>query len=222
MTKAILQIIEAEYSYSEATIDSLCDKYGCTTKELKGYTTWRKNYLEPTKTKNKKQTDGYVKLVYETLYSPDITHEEDQLQTSIGLEANIGPLEVEAELVDDSLLTDDRFDRDIIHQTADRILHRQPVTKLELPQKLQDGFEGLRKLDSRLQEQSLRFLDAIELMLVEIETPKDLRDLAAVHTSIRDVYFNTKSPMINILNGDVNYGAKSELATLLEGAADDC
>ena len=78
MTKALLRTIQAEYEHTDATIDSLCAKYNCTTKDLRGYTTWNKNIVA--------ELDTSIKLVYETVYAPqhdiglDIEDEEDVLE----------------------------------------------------------------------------------------------------------------------------------------------
>lgn len=224
MTKALLNIIKAEYEHTSQNIEQLCDKYNCTTKDLKGYTTWNKNILQPTKSK---ETETYVKLVYETLYSPTLEDIEFETESNIVSENNVASedesnIVSEDEELDIEVVEDEEVAKDIIHKTAEQILNKQPVSKNDIPKPLQDSFEGLRKLDIKLQNQSIRILDKLDVMLLDAETPKDLRDLAAVHTSIRDVYFNTKSPMINILNGDVNMSQQSELATLLEGTSDDC
>ena len=55
-----------------------------------------------------------------------------------------------------------------------------------------------------------------------IETVKDVRDLVAAHSQIRDSYFNTQAPMINIINGNVDNSNKNELAVLLENTEEDC
>jgi len=187
MTKALLKNIQIEYEHTNTSIEELCEQYGCTTKDLKGYTKWEKNPQD--------SIDSSIKLVYETLYSPNI---EDYL------EQNIETIEAE-----------------IVH-TADDIKHSKPVTKESLPQQARDGFEGLRLLDTKLQTQALTLLQAIDTELHNVESAKDVRDLVAAHTSIRDSYFNTKAPMVNILNGDVQVGSGNGLAILLEGTPDDC
>lgn len=187
MTKALLNNIKIEYEQTEATIEDLTHKYSCTTKDLKGYTTWVKHPED--------SLESSIKLVYETLYTPDI---EDYLEKD--------PEVIEAEIM----------------STANEIKSSNPVQIEALPKQARDGFEGLRLLDTKLQSQALTLLTTIDMMVHNVETAKDVRDLVASHTAIRDSYFNTKAPMINILNGDVTTGNQSGLADLLEGVPDDC
>lgn len=197
MTKALLRTIQAEYEHTDATIDSLCAKYNCTTKDLRGYTTWNKNIVA--------ELDTSIKLVYETVYAP---------QHDIGLE-------IEDEEDDTPPPSKEVIEAEIIH-TAKEIRHNTPPKISELPKVARDGFEGLRLLDTQLQTQALRLLSKIDEMLDSCETTRDVKDLVTSHTAIRDSYFNTKAPMINILNGDVVQGDKNELATFLNGVDDDC
>ena len=196
MTKALLRTIQAEYEHTEATIDSLCAKYNCTTKDLRGYTTWNKNIVS--------ELDTSIKLVYETIYAPqhEILDTEDEDDNE-----PIPPIEV--------------IEAEIVH-TAEEIRNNKPVDAASLPKAARDGFEGLRLLDTQLQSQAIRLLGKLDEMLDYCETPRDVKDLVTSHTAIRDSYFNTKAPMINILNGDVVQGDKNELATLLNGVDDDC
>ena len=196
MTKALLRTIQAEYEHTEATIDSLCAKYNCTTKDLKGYTTWNKNIVS--------KLDTSIKLVYETIYAPqhEILDTEDEDDNE-----PIPPIEV--------------IEAEIVH-TAEEIRNNKPVDATSLPKAARDGFEGLRLLDTQLQSQAIRLLGKLDEMLDYCETPRDVKDLVTSHTAIRDSYFNTKAPMINILNGDVVQGDKNELATFLNGVDDDC
>ena len=184
MTKKLLATIKAEFEYTDATIDDLTLKYSCNTKELKGYTKWKKN-----------PECNNIRLIYETIYTPKI---EEHLELTVE--------EIETEII----------------ATANDIKQHKPVTIDSVPKQARDGFEGLRLLDTKLQAQALTLLTTIDAQLHNIETAKDVRDLVASHTAIRDSYFNTKAPMVNILNGDVINGNKNELAELLDGTADDC
>jgi hypothetical protein len=110
-----------------------------------------------------------------------------------------------------------------IHETADKIVKGEIVSNP--PQKLKqlaDGFEGLRLLDTQLQAQALSLLGSIDNQMQYIESAKDVRDLVAAHTQLRDSYFNTQAPMINIINGNVDNSNKNELAVLLENTEEDC
>lgn len=196
MTKALLQTIKAEYEFTDLSLQQLCTKYKCELKDLKGYTGWRKN--------QEKSLDSSIKLVYETIFKPELTDyaisDEDEIVTE-----DIKH-EVEAEIV----------------HTAELIKDNKPVDIKDIPKQMRDGFEGLRLLDAKLQTQALGLLGKLDAMIDYVETARDIKDLVQAHTAIRDSYFNTKAPMINILNGDVVQGDKNELATLLNGVADDC
>lgn len=196
MTKALLRTIQAEYEHTSIDIQTICEKYSCTPKELKGYTTWTKN---PQNT-----VEASVKFIYETIYNPEHTLEE------------IGDEEM-----DEPLPPKEVIEAEIIH-TAKEIQNNKPVDVGSLPKAARDGFEGLRLLDTKLQTQALHLLSKIDDMLDQCETTRDVKDLVTSHTAIRDSYFNTKAPMINILNGDVIQGDKNELATFLNGVDDDC
>ena len=196
MTKALLRTIQAEYEHTDANIDSLCTKYSCTVKDLKGYTGWKKNPQNTIETA--------VKFVYDTIYSPQHDLDEETIDTD-----------------EEPLPTKEVIEAEIIH-TAEEIQHNKPVDIGSLPKVARDGFEGLRLLDTKLQTQALHLLSKIDAMLDYCETAKDVKDLVTSHTAIRDSYFNTKAPMINILNGDVVQGDKNELATFLNGVDDDC
>jgi len=187
MTKALLNNIKIEFEQTELSIEDILQKYSCTTKDLKGYTTWTKH--------PENSIESNIKLVYETLYSPNI---EDYLEQDIET--------IEADIV----------------SVANDIKTSKQVDINTLPKQARDGFEGLRLLDTKMQTQALTLLTTIDQMINNVETAKDVRDLVASHTAIRDSYFNTKAPMVNIMNGDVVQGNKNELATLLEGTPDDC
>lgn len=201
MTKVLLQSIQVEYEQTSITIEEIKRKYSCTTKDLKGYTKWEKLPQD--------SLDSSIKLIYNSLYTPQSSNEwvvtplyspdpEDYLEESTET--------IEAELVD----------------TANEIKQQKPVSKDSLPAQVVDGFEGLRRLDTKLQTQALTLLTTIDQQLHNIESAKDVRDLVASHTAIRDSYFNTKAPMINIMNGDVTNNNSTGLAELLDGTNDDC
>jgi hypothetical protein len=196
MTKALLQTIKAEYEFTDITLTQICAKYSCTTKDLKGYSSWIKH--------PEKSVSSAIKLVYETVYSPTMEVEE-----------------IDTKQDDTQILTVEEVEAEIVH-TAELIKESKPIDIGSLPKQARDGFEGLRMLDTKLQAQALTLLQKLDEMTHYIETAKDLKDLVTSHTAIRDSYFNTKAPMINILNGDVVQGDKNELATLLNGVGDDC
>ena len=187
MTKILLQQIQVEYEQTNSTIEELCSKYSCSTKDLKGYTRWEK--------KPQDSVDSSIKLIYETVFKPQI---EDYIE--------MDPEEIEAEIL----------------STAEDIKNHKPVTKDDLPLRVRDGFEGLRLLDAKLQTQAMTLLGEIDSQVHNCESAKDIRDLVAAHTAIRDSYFNTKAPMINILNGDVNNNTTNQIVQLLDEVHDDC
>ncbi len=187
MTKAMLQTIKAEFEHTPITMNELCEKYSCAPKDLIGRTTWRKN------PQNNPSTA--VKLIYETIFSPNPEHYLEQTAE-----------EQQQELI----------------VTAEKIQAGQIIEKKDFAPNIRDGFEGLRMLDAALQSQALSLITSIGEMMREAETPQDIKHLVTSHTAIRDSYFNTKAPMVNIMNGDVVSGDKNELATLLEGVQDDC
>lgn len=197
MTKALLQTIKAEYEFTDISLTQICAKYSCTTKDLKGYSGWQKN--------KQNSLSSSIKLVYETVFKPEIGDyaiDDDDEEIVSEEEKQI----VEAEIV----------------HTADLIKDNKLVDIKDIPKQMRDGFEGLRLLDAKLQTQALSLLGKLDDMIHYVETARDVKDLVQAHTAIRDSYFNTKAPMINILNGDVVQGDKNELATLLNGVTDDC
>lgn len=195
MTKALLRTIQAEYEHTQTDIESLCLKYRCDKKELRGYTTWRRN--------PQNNIDTAIKFVYEEVYSPQHTLDEEDEE-------------------DDEYIPDKEvIEAEIVH-TAEEIQKNRPVEIGSLPKVARDGFEGLRLLDTKLQSQAMSLLSKIDELLDSCETTRDVKDLVTSHTAIRDSYFNTKAPMINILNGDVVHGDKNELATFLNEVDDDC
>jgi hypothetical protein len=190
MTKALLATIKAEYQHTEPTLSRkehiklLCEKYNCDTKDLKGYTTWEKGL----------NLESKIKLVYETIFVPQIELEPDN---------------------EDKALE--------ISETADKIIKGEIVSNPTQTKATKDGFEGLRLLDTKLQKQALELLQAIDECISIIESAKDIKDLVSAHTSIRDSYFNTQAPMINIINGNVdNSSTQNELTVLLDNTEDDC
>ena len=173
MTKILLQQIQIEYEQTDQTIEDLCSKYSCSKKDLKGYTKWEKT--------PQNSASSCIKLIYDALYTPKSDAEwivEPVNKPDVTKYLEMEPEEIEAEIV----------------TTAEELKNKKPVTKDSLPIQARDGFEGLRLLDTKMQTQALSLLNAIDDMLHNIETAKDVRDLVASQTAIRDSYFNTKAP----------------------------
>lgn len=211
MNKVILDKLKVEYETSDLSLDEIATKYNVDIKDLKGSAKWKKNLLEPkTKTEKKVHLPSHIDIVVQA----DIVTNDKLLEISDPDPDSHMDAKVVRELTDD-LATD------LIYKASKDIIEGKVP---QLPTELKDGFEGLRKLDTSLQDQAQLLVDTIgtHLQAIEVGDTKALRDLAAVHTALRDSYFNSKNTMISVINGDVVQGDKNELATLLNGIVDDC
>lgn len=211
MNKVILDKLKVEFETSDLSLDEIATKYNVDIKDLKGSAKWKKNLLEPkTKTEKKVHLPSHIDIVVQA----DIVTNDKLLEISDQDPDSHMDAKVVRELTDD-LATD------LIYKASKDIIEGKVP---QLPTELKDGFEGLRKLDTSLQEQAQTLVNTIgtHLQAIEVGDTKALRDLAAVHTALRDSYFNSKNTMISVINGDVVQGDKNELATLLNGIVDDC
>lgn len=211
MNKVILDKLKVEYETSDLSLDEIATKYNVDIKDLKGSAKWKKNLLEPkTKTEKKVHLPSHIDIVVQA----DIVTNDKLLEMSDPDPDSHMDAKVVRELTDD-LATD------LIYKASKDIIEGKVP---QLPTELKDGFEGLRKLDTSLQEQAQTLVNTIgtHLAAIDVGDTKALRDLAAVHTALRDSYFNSKNTMISVINGDVVQGDKNELATLLNGIVDDC
>lgn len=211
MNKVILDKLKVEFETSDLSLDEIATKYNVDIKDLKGSAKWKKNLLEPkTKTEKKVHLPSHIDIVVQA----DIVTNDKLLEISDPDPDSHMEAKVVRELTDD-LATD------LIYKASKDIIEGKVP---QLPTELKDGFEGLRKLDTSLQEQAQLLVNTIgtHLQAIEVGDTKALRDLAAVHTALRDSYFNSKNTMISVINGDVVQGDKNELATLLNGIVDDC
>lgn len=211
MNKVILDKLKVEFETSDLSLDEIATKYNVDVKDLKGSAKWKKNLLEPkTKTEKKVHLPSHIDIVVQA----DIVMNDKLLEISDPDPDSHMDAKVVRELTDD-LATD------LIYKASKDIIEGKVP---QLPTELKDGFEGLRKLDTSLQEQAQTLVNTIgvHLQAIEVGDTKALRDLAAVHTALRDSYFNSKNTMISVINGDVVQGDKNELATLLNGIVDDC
>lgn len=211
MNKVILDKLKVEFETSDLSLDEIATKYNVEVKDLKGSAKWKKNLLDPkTKTEKKVHLPSHIDIVMQA----DIVTNDKLLEISDPDPDSHMDAKVVRELTDD-LATD------LIYKASKDIIEGKVP---QLPTELKDGFDGLRKLDTSLQEQAQLLVNTIgtHLQAIEVGDTKALRDLAAVHTALRDSYFNSKNTMISVINGDVVQGDKNELATLLNGIVDDC
>ena len=211
MNKVILDKLKVEFETSDISLDEIVTKYNVDVKDLKGSAKWKKNLLEPkTKTEKKVHLPSHIDIVVQA----DIVMNDKLLEMSDPDPDSHMDAKVVRELTDD-LATD------LIYKASKDIIEGKVP---QLPTELKDGFDGLRKLDTSLQEQAQLLVNTIgtHLQAIDVGDTKALRDLAAVHTALRDSYFNSKNTMISVINGDVVQGDKNELATLLNGIVDDC
>ena len=221
MTRSLLRTIQAEYEHTNANIGMLCEKYDCTTKDLKGYTTWKKTVLSEDDTVLKQVYNKYAEQV-PAIEEQDVIGDTNDDFSDIELPSTEGKEEQEEDVGDTVVIemTPEEIKSEVVSIAAD--ISAGKVIDVSQPSQLQQSLEGMRKLDVKMQAQALRLLGKIDTMVEECETARDIKDLIQAHTSIRDSYFNTKAPMINILNGDVVQGDKSELATFISSVDDDC
>ena len=233
MTKALLKTLKLEYEFTNITKSQLCARHNCELKDLKGHTMWRKSQLD--------SADAMVKSLYTNFLEQSLDYElesigadELEVEEIVELEPEvIEPEEAKIAMPQvTSMIDEDDLDgivlptRDELHlevaTIAQDIREHKPVDLLKASDELQTSLAGLKKLDTKLQSQADRLLAKLDDLIDDVDTAKDLKDLVSAHTAIRDSYFNTKAPMVNILNGDMVHGDKNELATFLSSVSDDC
>ena len=233
MTKALLKTLKLEYEFTNVTKSQLCARHNCELKDLKGHTMWRKNQLD--------SADAMVKSLYTNFLEQSLDYElesigADELEVEEIVEIEPEVIEPEVDKIAmpqvTSMIDEDDLDgivlptRDELHlevaTIAQDIREHKPVDLLKASDELQTSLAGLKKLDTKLQSQADRLLTKLDELIDYVDTAKDLKDLVSAHAAIRDSYFNTKAPMVNILNGDMVHGDKNELATFLSSVSDDC
>lgn len=228
MTKALLKTLKLEYEFTNVTKSQLCARHNCELKDLKGHTMWRKNQLD--------STDAMVKSLYTNFLEQSLDYElecigadELEVEEIVVIEPEVDKIampQVTSMIDEDDLEGIVLPTRDELHlevaTIAQDIREHKPVDLLKASDELQTSLAGLKKLDTKLQSQADRLLAKLDDLIDYVDTAKDLKDLVSAHTAIRDSYFNTKAPMVNILNGDMVHGDKNELATFLSSVSDDC
>ena len=233
MTKALLKTLKLEYEFTNITKSQLCARHNCELKDLKGHTMWRKSQLD--------SADAMVKSLYTNFLEQSLDYElecigADELEVEEIVEIEPEVIEPEGDKIAmpqvTSMIDEDDLDgivlptRDELHlevaTIAQDIREHKPVDLLKASDDLQTSLAGLKKLDTKLQSQADRLLAKLDDLIDYVDTAKELKDLVSAHTAIRDSYFNTKAPMVNILNGDMVHGDKNELATFLSSVSDDC
>ena len=216
MNKMILDKLKLEYETTDITIDALATKYNVLVKDMKGCNRWQKNLLDP-------KTPVEVRA---------------HIGTHLEIVAEIDPEEI---IVDDKLLIapnpdpNSSMDSFIVKELTEE-LSMELITQASrdiqqgklpvLPTELKDSFKKLKKLDKLLQKQAINLVAQIDahMQAIDIGDTKALRDLAAVHTGLRDSYFNSKNTMISVINGDVtqNNNTMNNLAGYLAEVQSDC
>lgn len=213
MNKIILDKLKAEYETTALSLDEIATKYNVDVKDMKGSNKWKKNLLEPkTKSEKKAHLPTHIDIVSQV----EVVENNNLL-----LKSNPDP---ESNMEDKVAveLTDTLATELIVKAGVDTLAGKVP----ELPKELKDGFDGLRKLDIALQRQAQTLISTIDshLSAIEVGDTRALRDLAVIHTSIRDSYFNSKNTMVSIINGDVtqNNNTMNNLAGFLAEVESDC
>lgn len=213
MNQIILNTIKAEYETTDLSLDDIAAKYSVTVKELKGSNRWKKNLLAP---KTKAEKKAHIPTHIDILANTDIIANDDLLLVSDPDPDSHMDAKVVREMTDE-------LKTDLILQASQEV---QKGNIPELPTELKDGFEGLRRLDTALQEQAHTLIKKVGSAIESIDETdtKALRDLAAIHTTIRDSYFNSKNTMVSIINGDVtqNNNTQNNLLSMIAEVESDC
>lgn len=216
MNKMILDKLKLEYETSDITIEALATKYNVLVKDMKGCNRWQKNLLDP-KTPVEVRTHIGTHLEIVADIDPEDILEDDKLLIAPDPDPNSS---MESFIVKE--LTEELSMELITQASRDIQQGKQPV----LPVELKDSFKKLKKLDKLLQNQAINLVAQINIHMqaIDIGDTKALRDLAAIHTGLRDSYFNSKNTMISVINGDVTQtnNTMNNLAGFLAEVQSDC
>ena len=216
MNKMILDKLKLEYETTDITIDALATKYNVLVKDMKGCNRWQKNLLDPkTPVEVRAHIGTHLEIVAEI--DPEEIIVDDKLLIAPNPDPNSS---MDSYIVKE--LTEE-LSMELITQASRDIQQGKPPV---LPTELKDSFKKLKKLDKLLQNQAINLVAQIDVHMqaIDIGDTKALRDLAAVHTGLRDSYFNSKNTMISVINGDVtqNNNTMNNLAGYLAEVQSDC
>lgn len=216
MNKMILDKLKLEYETTDITIDVLATKYNVLVKDMKGCNRWQKNLLDPkTPVEVRAHIGTHLEIVAEI--DPEEIIADDKLLIAPNPDPNSS---MDSFIVKE--LTEE-LSMELITQASRDIQQGKPPV---LPTELKDSFKKLKKLDKLLQKQAINLVAQIDahMQAIDIGDTKALRDLAAVHTGLRDSYFNSKNTMISVINGDVtqNNNTMNNLAGYLAEVQSDC
>lgn len=216
MNKMILDKLKLEYETTDITIDALATKYNVLVKDMKGCNRWQKNLLDPkTPVEVRAHIGTHLEIVAEI--DPEEILVDDKLLIAPNPDPNSS---MDSFIVKE--LTEE-LSMELITQASRDIQQGKPPV---LPTELKDSFKKLKKLDKLLQKQAINLVAQIDahMQAIDIGDTKALRDLAAVHTGLRDSYFNSKNTMISVINGDVtqNNNTMNNLAGYLAEVQSDC
>lgn len=216
MNKMILDKLKLEYETSDITIEALATKYNVLVKDMKGCNRWQKNLLDPkTPVEVRAHIGTHLEIVADI--DPEDILEDDKLLIAPDPDPNSS---MDSFIVKE--LTEELSMELITQASRDIQQGKQPV----LPVELKDSFKKLKKLDKLLQNQAINLVAQINIhmQVIDIGDTKALRDLAAIHTGLRDSYFNSKNTMISVINGDVtqNNNTMNNLAGFLAEVQSDC
>lgn len=216
MNKMILDKLKLEYETTDITIDALATKYNVLVKDMKGCNRWQKNLLDPkTPVEVRAHIGTHLEIVAEI--DPEEIIADDKLLIAPNPDPNSS---MDSYIVKE--LTEE-LSMELITQASRDIQQGKPPV---LPTELKDSFKKLKKLDKLLQTQAINLVAQIDahIQSIDIGDTKALRDLAAVHTGLRDSYFNSKNTMISVINGDVtqNNNTMNNLAGYLAEVQSDC
>lgn len=216
MNKMILDKLKLEYETTDITIDALATKYNVLVKDMKGCNRWQKNLLDPkTPVEVRAHIGTHIEIV------ADIDPEEIIVDDKLLIAPNPDPnSSMDSYIVKE--LTEE-LSMELITQASRDIQAGKPPV---LPTELKDSFKKLKKLDKLLQNQAINLVAQIDahMQAIDVGDTKALRDLAAIHTGLRDSYFNSKNTMISVINGDItqNNNTMNNLAGFLAEVQSDC
>lgn len=212
MTKVILNRLQAEYEATDISIEDLVAKYSLDIADVKGYKKWTKNLLNPqTRGEKSKHLNTHIDIVAK---ADTIVVDETPLQMK-----DTRPEALNTDTVTKFMTP--KIAMDVIVE-ASKDLQEGKVPRM--PQVLKDGFDGLRRLDTKMQRQADRLIDKIDSFIDDVEDSKSLKELINSHTDLRNTYFNQKNTMVNIINGDLTQtnNTQNNLANFIAEVEDDC